>query len=202
MPPRGLAFVPLDAADVEPARLGGDALLGGVADWPAGLDGQPLALLLSLPAAFIAQCTGIAMERGQMVSVFTTYAPGSYYLDQITYHGDASELALLRKGATQVLVHPRGTPVRVGSPLAPYQLRIEDDGLRVGSTFASGAPEFLQAEPLALEGLAFALQIYAGDLPPAWRDIFYLRDAVAYLFIPLQALPGVDRSGLLFTQVT
>ena len=74
------------------ARLGGGALIGGVADWPCGPGGQLLVLAASLPAAFVAEHTGIAIGAGRIASVFTSYRPSDYFLDEITYHGAPAEL--------------------------------------------------------------------------------------------------------------
>ncbi|MFE0838441.1 hypothetical protein ACFW4V_37055, partial [Streptomyces sp. NPDC058825] len=59
-------------------------------------------------------------------------------------------------------------------------------------------PGFLQNENLALDkGLEFSLQLYSGDFPANWTDIFGLSDALGYLFID-----GKRSEGLFFAQVT
>lgn len=185
-------------------RLGGGALIGGVAQWPRNPSGQPLALAASLSAAFLAEYAGVAIGAGRVASVFTTYAPGTYFLDAITYHGDPSELALLRRGFTQVLVHAAGTLVQDALELPAHGLhaRQHDDGGGDALSFIGGEPNWLQNEDLELGGLAFAWQIDGGDLPRPLRDLFYLADGVGYLYLPAQAAEGIDRSGLFFVQVT
>lgn len=182
------------------ARIGGSALIGGVADWPCGPLGHPLVLIASLPAAFVAQHANIDIGAGRIASVFSTYRPGEYFLDHLTYHGDAAELALLRRGTTQVLVHAPGTPVQRAAELPAYGIRVQTGS--GGQSFIGGTAHWLQAQGLVLDGLAFALQIYGGDLPAPLRDLFYLADGVGYLYLPTQASPGTDRSGLFFVQVT
>lgn len=194
-----LAFDALPAGPLD-ARLGGGALIGGVADWPHGPAGQPLVLAASLPAAFLAEHAGIAIGAGRIASVFTSYRPGDYFLDEITWHGDPAELALLRRGTTQVLVHAAGTLVYGALDLPAHGIRAQADG--TAQSFVGGAPRWLQKEDLALDGLAFALQIYGGELPAPLRNLFYLVDGVGYLFLPARADEGVDRSGLFFVQVT
>lgn len=205
----------LDAGDALPGdpRVGGGALIGGITDWPPGPFGHPLVLVASLPAEFVAATTGIDLGAGRIASVFTTYTPGAYFLDQVTYHGDPSELALLRQGTTQVLVHDRGSLVH-GAVEVPAR-RIEarewgaersvdwsDEDIPNSCSLAGGAERLLQEEPLALDGLAFALQIYGGDLPQPFRGLFHLADGVGYVYLPTRAANGIDRSGLFFVQVT
>ncbi len=198
--PTPLAIIP-DTPHPSAPRLGGGALIGGVAPWPHGPSGQPLVLAASLPAAFLTEHAGIAIGAGRIASVFTTYAPGTYYLDAITYDGDPAELALLRSGTTQVLVHAAGTLVHGALELPAHGLHARTGGGDALS-FIGGAPEWLQNEDLDLGGLAFAWQIDGGDLPKPLRDLFFLADGVGYLYLPAQAAEGIDRSGLFFVQVT
>jgi len=194
-----LVFTPAPASPSEP-RLGGGALIGGVSDWPHGPTGRPLVLAASLPAAFLAEHAGIAIGPGRIASVFTTYAPGTYFLDEITYHGDPAELALLRRGTTQVLVHAAGTLVRGTLELPAHGIHAQPGG--DARSFIGGTPQWLQNEDLALDGLAFAAQIDCGNLPAPLRDLFYLADGVGYLYLPAQPSEDTDRSGLFFAQVT
>ncbi len=196
---RALAF---DASHPQSsnARIGGGALIGGVTDWPRGPLGHPLVLVASLPAAFLAEHAGIAIGAGRIASVFSTYLPGEYFLDHITYHGDATELALLRQGTTQVLVHAPGTLVQGGAELPAHGIRVRQGGM--AQSLIGDRAQWLQAEDLALDGLAFALQIYGGDLPAPLRNLFYLADSVGYLYLPTQTSPGTDRNGLFFVQAT
>lgn len=198
-----------DASDTA-ARIGGGALIGGVAEWPVSPFGTALVLVASLPAEFVAEHTGIDLGPQRFASVFTTYAKGQYFLDQITYHGDAAELALLRKGTTQVLVHERGDLVHGAVEVPPHRLVVlppdaggsdtADGDLPNPDSLIGGEPRLLQLEDLQTDGLTFALQLYGGDLPAPFRDLFYLTDAVGYLYLP--ATSADDVRGLFFVQVT
>lgn len=183
-------------------RLGGGALIGGVAPWPRSPTGQPLVLAASLPAIFLAEHASIFIGAGRVASVFTTYAPGTYFLDEITYDGNPAELGLLRSGTTQVLVHAAGTLAQGALELPAYGLHARLSGGGDALSFIGGEPNWLQNEDLELDGLAFAWQIDGGDLPQPLRDLFYLADGVGYLYLPAQAAKGIDRSGLFFVQVT
>lgn len=202
-----------NTAGSDDARLGGGALIGGIVEWPASPFGSPLVLVASLPPAFLAEQVGIEIGDGRVVSVFTTYTKGQYFLDQITYHGDASELAILRKGTTQVLVHPRGALVHgpievpahhidVVSESAVDDAKWDEDDIPNPDSLVGGEPRFLQEENLSVDGLVFALQIYGGDLPKPFTDLFYLTDGVGYLYLPAKPAAPMDRSGLFFVQVT
>jgi len=192
----------------EMARIGGGALIGGVADWPAAPDGTSLTLVASLPAAFINAHAGMDLPGEKFVSVFSYYDPEEYILDCITYHGSAEELAWLRQGYTRVILHDRGAE-QFGGVTIPAQA-IELDAADIvepvlfqGSKIG-GAPGLLQAQPLALDGQAFVLQFYGGCFPKPFIGIFGLSDAVGYLFMST-ASPGhagpVD-AGTFFVQAT
>lgn len=193
--PTPLAITPDNPRPSAP-RLGGGALIGGVAPWPHGSTGQPLVLAASLPAAFLAEHADIAIGAGRVASVFTTYAPGTYFLDAITYGGAPAELALLRRGTTQVLVHVAGALVHGALELPAHGIHAQAGGGDALS-FIGGAPNWLQNEDLELDGLAFACQCQIDG-----GDLFYLADGMGYLYLPAQAAEGIDRSGLFFVQVT
>jgi hypothetical protein len=195
------------------ARIGGGALIGGIAEWPASPFGNPLVLVASLPASFLTAHAGIDIGPGRFASVFTTYTKGQYFLDQITYHGDSAELALLRKGTTQVWVHDHGSLLHGAVEVPAHGLDVlaetDPEGEEYGEddipnpdSLLGGEPRFLQEENLALESLVFALQLYGGDLPEPFRDLFYLTDGVGYLYLPAKPSAGLDRGGLFFVQVT
>lgn len=198
-PSRALVIDAGSAGDAEP-RVGGGALIGGVAPWPISPSGKPLVLVASLPATFLADNAGVDIGASRFASVFTTYAPGDYFLDEITYHGDPVELELLRRGATQVLVHDQGDLVHGPVEMPSRFIRADAADVKTASRIG-GAPDLLQQNnDLDVEELRFALQIYGGELP--FRDLFFLADGIGYLYLPTPRSSGVDRSGLFFVQVT
>jgi hypothetical protein len=54
-------------------------------------------------------------------------------------------------------------------------------------------------EELQTADYQFALQVYGGDFPAPFQDIFYLSDSIGYVFLPNQA---EQRTGLFFTQAS
>lgn len=61
-------------------------------------------------------------------------------------------------------------------------------------------PVFLQNEELELDSYQFCMQIYAGDFPEEFQDIFYLSDSIGYLFLSKEE--NSNDAGLFFTQCT
>lgn len=176
-------------------RIGGGALIGGLASWPTTSSGEELQLVASLPTKFL------GLERGdEYVSVFSFYSRDDYFLDRITYHGDPEEMRVIKAGkSTQVLFHKKGAEIFGGDVIPARKLIVQDEAVQPYQGSGIGMPPgFLQNENLSLdEGLEFSLQLYSGDFPSGWTDIFGLSDAVAYLFIDKG-----KREGLFFVQVT
>ncbi|RQQ27980.1 hypothetical protein DF105_29005 [Burkholderia stagnalis] len=100
---------------------------------------------------------------------------------------------------TQVLFHKKGVEIFGGDVIPAKKLIVQDETVQPYQGSGIGMPPgFLQNENLSLDqGLEFSLQLYSGDFPSGWTDIFGLSDAVAYLFIDKD-----KREGLFFVQVT
>jgi len=185
----------VECSDPFEPRIGGAALIGGILDWPATSSGKPLHLIMSCPARFL----GVG-EHDEFVSVFSFYSPDDYFLDQVTYHGDPQEMqGIVRNGTARVIFHRKGEEIQGAEAIPSRKLRVQNDVMPpFQGSGIGGPPGFLQNEKLALaEGMRFSLQLYSGDFPEGWTDVFGLRDAVAYLF-----LDGQKREGLFFVQVT
>jgi hypothetical protein len=190
-------------------RIGGGALIGGTGlEWPTTPQGIPLTLLMSIPAGFITEHSGLLLPIDRLISVFSFYSKGDYFLDYISYHGDPAELEMLKKGYTQVVSHPVGEELRQGSEIPAMlieidQSRIDHIDSYQGSKIGGGAG-FLQNESLILAHHRFVLQVYGGDFPRPYRDVLYLSDAVGYLFIDerLSSSSICSSTGMFFVQVT
>lgn len=92
------------------ARVGGVSLLPNTIPWPQNPEGENLTLLFHLPASFINHVLHTQYEENTAISVFTTYNPDTYFLDNIVYHGDPLDLAHIQKGYTKVILHPISEP--------------------------------------------------------------------------------------------
>lgn len=185
-----------ECTDALEPRIGGGALIGGIASWPTTSAGEPLQLVASLPIDFV--CTDT--ENGIFISIFSFYSSNEYFLDRVTYHGDPSELNFIQKNNnTCVIFHKRGDQVFGDTTIPARKIVVGDE---VSSPFQGsgiGSPAgLLQNEDLVMENdLTFSLQLYAGDFPDGWTDIFGLSDALGYLYINPKM-----REGLFFVQTT
>jgi hypothetical protein len=186
------------------ARIGGPAMLGGIQAWPVSPEGENLSLLMSLPATFINQYTVAHLLDDMMVSVFSYYSKEEYFLDMITYHG-SEDLDIVRK-YTKVLIHRQGQAVCNGFEIPQRLIVVEEqagDEQNYSGSKIGEKPVFLQSEKLHFEDYHFTLQVYGGDFPVPFQDIFYLSDSVGYLFLPIAAQHETDpQIGLFFTQAT
>jgi hypothetical protein len=196
--------------DHRAARIGGPALIGGLADWPTAPDGNPLALVMSLPTRFLNEHAGFALPADCVVSVFSYYSRNAYFLDLITYHGSREELDVIREGHTRVLLHAQGAPQTGPTTLPALAIAVEAgadgdamQGDLAQATTIGGDAGLLQAEPLALDGQRFALQVYGNVFPRPYEDMLYLTVAIGYLYMDERAAPSPGRdAGTFFVQVT
>ena len=61
-------------------------------------------------------------------------------------------------------------------------------------------PSLLQVEDMGLDDYQFCLQIYSGDFPKGFHDVFSLSDSVGYLFLNINV--EQNHAGVFFTQCT
>ncbi|WP_374489828.1 hypothetical protein [Zoogloea sp.] len=180
-------------SDVE-SRIGGGALIDGVVEWPVWSEtGRPLTLVASLRAGDI---FGPAVTG--YISIFSYYDKNDYFLDSIVYHGDSSELNLIRSGSTRVVIHPQGGLCFSEITIPPVKIDFSsvDCMGRQGSGWG-GSPGLLQEERLDLRNFDFLLQLYSADFPEPFGDVFGCPDAVGYVFISHDF-----STGLFFVQAT
>lgn len=177
-----IAFTDITQDANEP-RIGGLSCLPEEFSWPENPDGEKLTLAMHLPARFLNETLGCTYPEATAISVFTTYNRNNYFLDNIVYHGDPLELDIIKRGFTKVIVHPIGQPRNESEFTVPARAitlgdRIEDE---VGASFTGsklgGSPGYLQNESLQLDEFMFCVQLYGGDYPEEYNDIFYLSDA-------------------------
>lgn len=197
-------------------RLGGYSFLPKNIDWPLNPNGDKLTLVFCLPTNFLNETLNLNLPKEQFLSVFTTYKKNDYFLDYITFHGDKEELANIKQGFTKVLLHEIGEIRNESNFLIPAQAFILGDKLNLdyenfdgedlddieiycGSLMGNKA-SLLQIEDLGLKDYQFCLQIYGGDFPEEFRNIFSLSDSIGYLF--LNKNYNQNDIGIFFTQCT
>lgn len=192
-------------SDVKAPHIGGKALIGGMHSWPTTPEGTPLTLIMSIPTNFLNKYLEFSLPEGKFVSVFSYYSKEEYFLDYICYHGNPKELELIKKGYTQTLLHSEGTEVSDGATIPQMLINVADDNQKFDAYQGSkigGNAGFLQNEQISFTNLGFALQLYGGDFPEPFRDVFFLSDAIGYLYLP--CLPGASNevTGQFFAQAT
>jgi hypothetical protein len=191
-------FVDLDCNhNLQEARIGGGAFIGGILDWPKTNDGKDLTLIASIPANLV---NATSNYRDKFISVFSFYSE-DYFVDEITYHGNDDELDyIIEHGTTKVIVHDKGNLVQEAKYIIkPMRIMINEHdelGVYQGSGFGN-PPGFIQNKNIGFDNMTFVLQLYSSDFPHPYKDIFCLTDSVGYLYI------NKDMSGgLFFTQVS
>ncbi|WP_018884576.1 hypothetical protein [Paenibacillus massiliensis] len=205
--PTKIAFTDITQDANEP-RTGGVSLLPEEISWPENPDGEKLTLAMHLPARFLNDTFGCTYPEATAISVFTTYNRNTYFLDNIVYHGDPLELNMIKMGFTKVIAHSIGQPRNESEFTVPARAislgdRIEDEAEAsfTGSKLG-GSPGYLQNEGLQVEQFMFCIQLYGGDYPEGYNDIFYLSDSVGYLLLardPHLSNDGGD-AGIFFVQ--
>ena len=184
----------------EGARIGGKALLPATHEWPVNADGEPLVLIISLPASFLNEIRDFSIPSHLYVSVFSTYSKDGYFLDSITSSGQEDSISDISDEYTKVLFHGKGIPRNESPYLVPAKgVEVEKEeafdnytGSKIGNE-----PGWLQNENIDFGKFRFVLQLYSSDFPEDYEDIFYLTDAVGYLFVS-----DNDKEGRFFVQST
>lgn len=183
-------------------RIGGKSFLPQDVEWPINPNGEKLTLIFHLPTNFLNENLSFKYPKDMIISVFTTYNTEDYFLDSIVYHGDMEELKNIKNGFTKVILHSIGSPRNESDYLIPARKiiigkKINELDDYYGS-FIGASPVFLQKEKLELDSYQFCMQIYGGDFPEEFQDIFYLNDSIGYLFLSQEG--NLNDVGLFFTQ--
>ena len=161
-----------------------------VVAWPVNPDGDPLTLVASIDCSKIkGDIKNSSLPGAGVLYVFSTYSKSDYFLENITYSGDPSELESILSGYTLVVRSEGGvfqtSPVdsipEVVTELKDRQ--IEEEDFPIFSMFSDSAPHgMIVPETLTVE-YDFICQLYSSDFSEPFKDIFYLTDAVGYLFL-------------------
>ncbi|SEI47138.1 DUF1963 domain-containing protein [Pseudomonas sp. NFR16] len=168
--------------------FGGNA--AQVHQWPLNPDGEPLILIATVDCAALRREIALdSIPAGGVLSIFSTYSKEDYFLDNITYSGDLSELEALQAGYTSVVfdmgTSTTGSPVK-SIPSDSKELRtreISEDEFPVFSMCSQNTPKGLLIPESLKNNYEFIMQIYSSDFAEPFQDVFYLTDAVGYLFL-------------------
>jgi hypothetical protein len=200
-----LCFESKSAEALTAARFGGGCALPSEIPWPKSPDGKSLVLCISLSTGFLNEHLGLTYPRGYSVSVFTTYEPGAYFLDLITYHGDPAEKKILDSGYVKVLLHETAPVIRreAACELLIAEMKPNgalEDEVAYQRSKIGGRAHLIQNENLDTGDLRFCLQLAGSDLPEQSRDVFFGEANVAYLYIPRAINEPKEFSGMFFVQ--
>lgn len=195
-------IIPSDSVAVSSGvTLGGKA--AEVAAWPLNPDGDPLTLVASINCSKIkGDIKNSCIPSEGVLYIFSTYSKTDYFLENITYSGDPSELESILSGYTLVVLGEGG--VFQDSPVASIpematelkNRQIKDEDFPVFSMISDFAPHGMIVSETLMLDYAFVSQLYSGDFSEPFKDIFYLSDAVGYLFLKKDG----SGEGLFFVQ--
>ena len=157
-------------------------------------DGEKLYLVCVIP---VKKIENLLISNGFLVNennlnkyiyVFSYYLEDEYFLDSITYNGSEEEYLSIKSGYTKIIIEDEGYIDISKDNL--YEILLDDQGDQ-GSWFG-GSAEFLQNENHHFsEDYLFLAQINGLDLPSKLDDLFYLNDAVGYIYLKRYLTDGL-----------
>ena len=198
-----------DSDDQEsPLIVGGNEAF--VAQWPVNPDGDHLLHLFSINCYRLKELAGLEnIPQSGFISVFSTYTQ-DYFLDNICYSGDALEYELITSGYT--LVSFQEEESKCQSPVAEFipekhpclrKREVEEGSFPLFSFFADSAANGLKGVEGLYNEYDFVCQFGSSSFPAPYEDVFYLHEAVGYLFVKKGLVESPDKklqSGLFFVQ--
>jgi len=161
-----------------------------VSQWPSNPDGDSLLLIATIECAVLKKHIKVdSLPDEGVLSIFSTYSKKDYFLENITYSGDPSELDALRSGYTAVhFAIGKDTELSpVDSiPAANKELlarEVAEGEFPIFSMCFQGIPKGLSVPESFSNTYEFIMQMYSSDFTEPFEDVFYLTDAVGYLFL-------------------
>jgi uncharacterized protein YwqG len=158
--------------------------------WPMNPDGEALVLIATIDCADLRRVHDYnSIPQEGMLYVFSTYSSSDYFLDNVTYSGDASELESISSGYTLVVVESSGSEIISPGDRVPKtntafcDKEVQDDEFPVFSMLTNTPPNGIALPSEVLEEYEFVMQLYSSDFPDPYKDIFYLTDAVGCLLL-------------------
>lgn len=158
--------------------------------WPTNPDGESLVLVSTIECANLKKISGFSsIPKEGVLYIFSTYSRSDYFLDNVTYSGDTSELKLILSGYTLVTIGNSDSEIVSPNESIPKahtefkEREIGHDEYPVFSMLTNTPPNGIVL-PLGLQKeYEFVMQLYSSDFPEPFKDIFYLTDAVGCLLL-------------------
>ncbi|WP_077049319.1 DUF1963 domain-containing protein [Pseudomonas sp. KK4] len=195
-------IIPSDSDTVNSGiTFGGQA--AEIVAWPVNPDGDPLTLIASINCSKIKRhLKNNSMPNEGVLYIFSTYSKSDYFLENITYSGDSSELESILSGYTKVM-HSDGGVFQISPvesvPEVPTELKdrqVGEEDFPVFSLISASIPHGVIVPDALIEEYDFICQLYSSDFSEPFKDVFYLTDAVGYLFLKKNG----SGEGLFFVQ--
>ncbi|WP_095093789.1 DUF1963 domain-containing protein [Pseudomonas sp. Irchel 3A5] len=168
--------------------IGGDSVR--LNTWPMNPDGEALVLIATIDCAALRRVHDYnSIPQEGMLYVFSTYSSSDYFLDNVTYSGDASEFESISSGYTLVVVESSDSEIISPGDRVPKtntafcDKEVQDDEFPVFSMLTNTPPNGIALPSEVLEEYEFVMQLYSSDFPDPYKDIFYLTDAVGCLLL-------------------
>lgn len=157
-------------------------------------DGVKLYLICVIPIEKIKELlisNGFLVEESSLknyIYIFSYYLEGDYFLDSISYNGTEEEYTSIKSGYTKVIVGDENYINISQNNL--YEILLNNDS--VEASWFGGEPEFLQNGSYQfLDDYLFLAQINGLDLPSKLNDMFYLSDAIGYIYLKRDLTDGL-----------
>lgn len=157
-------------------------------------DGEKLSLICVIPIKNISEIlisNGFLLENkniGKYIYIFSYYIDKEYFLDSITYNGTKEEYQSIKSGYTKIIIEDEDY-IDINSENL-YEISLNNNS--VEASWFGGEPELLQHENnCCLDNYLFLAQINGLDLPNKLDDIFYLSDAIGYVYLKKDLTEGL-----------
>ena len=168
--------------------------LGGqvarIEQWPINPDGDPLTLVATIDCRQAFDCTAAqCLPPDGLLYVFSTYSSSVYFLDNITYDGAMAESGSRVSGYTAVVsgcdheLHHSPVPDIPQVAVMLKEKVLAEHDIPLCSLVAIEPPKWAELPPQLAVDYEFFCQFYSNDFLAPFADLFYLTDAVAYLFL-------------------
>lgn len=174
-------------------------------EWPKNPKGEDLQLIITLDSDACNQSFAKPLlPSGKYISVFSTFNPQRYFLDDLVFTGDERDYQYIHTRFTKVVVsntaskqiHTNCLP-EIKMQLVPYQ--IEDDAFPAYSFLSSSIPNGLKGYYGLLDEYDFVAQFYGANLSEQQTGLLGLSDANGYLFLKKHITDDMD-AGFFFVQ--
>lgn len=157
-------------------------------------DGKKLHLISVIPMKEIKEIlekNGFLVEKDNLnkyIYIFSYYDENDYFIDSITCNGTKEEFIDIKSGNTRVIIEDKNYISAYSDNL--YKMVLSDSPTE--ASWFGEKPEFLQnADYCFLKDYLFLAQINGLDLPSSLNDLFYLSDAIGYIFLKKDLTEGV-----------